>query len=242
MGDLYNQLLFQPIYNLLIWLHNILPGHDVGWAIIIITLLIRLILYPLSKKGLESQKALQILQPKMAELQKKYKDNREELARQTLALYKEHKVNTFASIGPMLVQLPVLIALYDVFNRGFKNETFSVLYSFVAAPENVNHFWFGVFDLSLPNLALGILAGVAQYYQMKIMFRLRPSPAPAAPGQPDMARIMQKQMMFMSPVMIAIFSFGLPAALPLYWLVSTLFTVGQEFALARSKAPASSKA
>src|SRR3989338_8996787 len=211
MGDLYNQLLFQPIHNLLIWLHNILPGHDVGWAIIIITLLIRLILYPLSKKGLESQKALQILQPKMAELQKKYKDNREELARQTLALYKEHKVNPFASIGPMLVQLPVLIALYDVFNRGFKNETFSVLYSFVAAPESVNHFWFGVFDLSLPNLALGILAGVAQYYQM--------------------------QMMFMSPVMIAIFSFGLPAALPLYWLVSTLFTVGQEFALARSKAP-----
>src|SRR3989338_2337989 len=208
MGDLYNQLLFQPIHNLLIWLHNILPGHDVGWAIIIITLLIRLILYPLSKKGLESQKALQILQPKMAELQKKYKDNREELARQTLALYKEHKVNPFASIGPMLVQLPVLIALYDVFNRGFKNETFSVLYSF------------GVFDLSLPNLALGILAGVAQYYQMKIMFRLRPAPAPAASGQPDMARIMQKQMMFMSPVMIAIFSFGLPAALPLYWLVS----------------------
>lgn len=240
MGEIYHELFFRPLYNLLVWLYATLPIQDIGLSIILTTLIIRFILYPLSQKGLKSQKAIQTLQPQIAELQKKYKGNREELARQTMALYKENKINPFASIGPMLIQLPVLIALYQVFRSGFGPEAMHNLYSFIQVPETINNLMFGLFDLTQPSLALGIIAGLAQFYQMKLMFALRgmnKAKTVAKKGEPDFQSILQKQMLYISPIMIVVVSMTFSSALPLYWLVTTLFSIGQEFILKR-EAPA----
>lgn len=237
MGQLYHELLFRPLYNLLVGLYDLIPGQDIGLAIIILTLIIRFILWPLTLKALRSQKEIQQLQPKITELQQKLKDKREELARQTLALYREHKVNPFASIVPTIIQLVVLIALYQAFNAGFDEKSLSLLYSFVPNPGPVSHFMFGVFDLTKPSPALAVVAGAAQFIFSKLMFQMRlkpqPAQAPPDPTKPDMQRLMQTQMTYFLPVFTVVIGLSLPAALALYWIVTTVFSIGQEIYLFR---------
>ena len=113
IGEIFNQFLYQPLFNVLIFFYNVIPGHDLGVAIILVTLLIRVVLFPLSKKGIKSRKALEELQPKIKEIQNKHKD-KEERARQMMTFYKENKVNPASGCLPLLVQLPIFIALYWV--------------------------------------------------------------------------------------------------------------------------------
>lgn len=238
MGQLYHELLFQPLFNLLVGLYDLIPGKDIGLAIITLTLIIRFILAPLTLKALRSQKELQALQPKIAELQQKFKNNREELARRTLVLYREHKVNPFASIGPILVQLVVLIALYQAFLAGFDEKSLGLLYPFVPNPGSVSHLMFGAFDMAKPSAILAVIAGVAQYIYGKFMFQTRLKPAPAAaadPTRPDMQRLMQTQMTYFLPVLTVVIGLTLPAALTLYWFTTTVFSIGQELWLFRGQ-------
>ncbi len=231
LGTLYHDLLFQPIFNLLVLFYTAIPGHDIGVAIILLTLLIRFILAPLSLKGLKSQKELQQLQPKLQEAQQKYKGQKEQLARATMALYKEHKISPFSSILPLIIQLPVLIALYQSFQAGFDTKALGpLLYSFTANPGAISHLMFGIFDLSKPSLELAVAAGAATFIQSKLMMKFRPMPATVAkPGEPNMQKMMQTQMTYVMPFFTVFISMSLPAALALYWLVTTLFTIGQEF-------------
>src|SRR5688572_820076 len=111
----FNTVLYYPLFNLLVLIYNYLPGHDFGIAIIVLTIIIRFILYPVSVKALNSQKALQKLQPQIQELQKKYKDDKEKQAKETLELYRREKINPFSGLLLALIQLPILIALYNVF-------------------------------------------------------------------------------------------------------------------------------
>ena len=113
--NIFNQILFFPLFNALILIYNYLPIKDMGMAIIILTILIRFILYPLSKKSIQSQKAISKIQPEVKKIQKKYKDNKEEQAKQLMLLYRKSGVNPAAGCLPILIQLPVLIALYRVF-------------------------------------------------------------------------------------------------------------------------------
>lgn len=233
LGTLYHNLLFQPIFNLLVLFYNVIPGRDIGLAIILLTLLIRFILAPLSLKGLKSQKELQQLQPKLKALQDQYKDKsqREQLARATMALYKEHKISPFSSMLPLIIQLPVLIALYQSFQAGFDTKALGpLLYSFIGNPGAISHLMFGVFDLSKPSIELAVAAGAATFIQGKLMMQFRPMAVTVTkPGEPNMQKMMQTQMIYFLPFFTVFISMSLPAALALYWLITTLFTVGQEF-------------
>ncbi len=221
-------ILYQPLFNALVFLYNYVPGHDFGVAIIVLTLIIRFVLYPLSVKAVNSQRAIQKLQPLIKDLQKKYKDDKEKLARETLALYKQEKINPFSGLLLALIQLPILIALYRVFWNGLNPNELSVLYSFVANPGQINALFLHIIDLSKPNLILAVLAGIAQYFQAKM---LMPKTKPTTDGQDkkaDMAQAMQKQMTYFMPVFTVIILIGLPSALGLYWTISSLFSIIQQ--------------
>src|SRR3989344_3192720 len=125
---IFNVVLYQPLFNALVFLYNYIPGKDFGVAIIVLTILLRLALYPLTAKALHAQKALSDLQPKMKEIQEKFKDNKDEASRKLLELYQKEKFNPLSAILPIIVQLPILIALYSVFSNGSDTDQLSRLY------------------------------------------------------------------------------------------------------------------
>jgi len=141
-STLYTTILFQPLLNLLVGLYDLL-GHDMGWAIIVMTVIIRLILYPSFKHQLESQKKLAELQPKLQTLKDKHKDDKEAQSRAMMEFYKENKVNPLSSCLPLVIQLVILIALFQVFRTGLNGATVSNLYSFVPNPGTISPTAFG---------------------------------------------------------------------------------------------------
>ncbi|MCX6797635.1 MAG: YidC/Oxa1 family membrane protein insertase [Candidatus Falkowbacteria bacterium] len=236
MIHLFTIIFYQPILSLLIFLYNTVSFHDIGIAIILLTIIIRLILWPLSRKSIKSQRELQELQPKLEELKKKI-TNREEQARATMALYKEHKINPFSSCLPLLIQLPFLIAVYQVFRDGLGNRL-NLVYPFIYKPEFINTVSFGFLDLAKSNLPLAVLAGLAQFWQGKMMFaknkKLNKGADAIVVKDESMTTIMNKQMIYMMPVLTIFIGATLPGGLTLYWLVITLLTALQQFIVLKS--------
>lgn len=218
-------ILYQPLFNSLIFLYDY-SGRDFGMAIILLTLAIRIILFPLSVKAVNSQKGLQEIQPEINDLQKKYKDDKEKQAKEILELYKKKKINPFSGILLALIQLPILVALYRVFWNGLKPEQLAGLYSFVANPGHVNSLFLHFLDLSKPNLILAVLAGLAQYFQSKMLMPKMPK---AKSGSEDFSSIMQKQTLYFLPVFTVIILISLPSALGLYWTASGIFSIIQQY-------------
>ncbi|KKP42904.1 MAG: 60 kDa inner membrane insertion protein [Parcubacteria group bacterium GW2011_GWA2_33_14] len=230
--DVFNILLYQPLFNALVLIYNYLPGHDFGIAIILLTIIIRVIIYPLSVKSLNSQKNLQKLQPQLQEIQKKYKNDKEKQARETLELYRKEKINPFSGLFLALIQLPILIALYSVFNNGLKSIELNNLYSFVSNPVNINPIFLGAINLSLPNLFFAFLAGIVQFFQTKmIMPKLDKNQA----KENQMTAMMQKQMVYFFPFITVIILLKLPSALGLYWIASGLFSIAQQYFILKDK-------
>ena len=223
--NIFNESLYRPLFNALVWIYNFIPGNDLGLAIIALTIIIRLILYPLSKKAIQSQKAISKLQPKIKEIQKKYK-NKEEQAKAMMELYQKYKVNPMAGCLPILVQLPILIALYRVFFNGLNPEALSALYSFVQSPEVLNITFLGLVDLSQRSIVLAVLAGAFQFIQSKMVM---PKNTTQSKGKMDFQSMMTQQMVYMMPMVTIFIAWNLPSALPLYWIVITLFGVVQQY-------------
>lgn len=226
----FNLCLYQPLFNALIFIYNIVPGHDFGFAIIVLTGVIRLILYPLSAKALVSQRAMQKLQPQLRSIQEKHKDDKEKQAKETLELYRTEKINPFSGLFLTIVQLPILIALYRVFWQGFDPQSLSNLYSFVANPSHINSIFVGMVDLSKPNIVLAVVAAVVQFFQTKmIMPQNSPLTGNKRTKNGDVAAIMQKQMIYFFPFLTVLILFRLPSALGLYWTASGIFSIIQQY-------------
>jgi len=235
---IYTTILYQPLYNILIFLYNIIPGQDVGIAIIALTVLIKLLLYPLSRKSIKSQKDLQELQPKIDQLKEQYKDDREKMAGEMMKLYKESKVSPFSSCLPLLIQLPFFIAVYQVFRSGLTSESFDLLYSFVANPNQINHIFLGLIDLSRPNVVLALLAGAGQFFQTKMYTRRKPEQKSTGSKDENMMAMMNKQMLYVMPIFTVVIGFSLPGGLTLYWLVTTLLMIFQQYFIFKKKTDA----
>lgn len=233
MITLYNELLYKPLFNALIEIYNVLPVADMGLAIICLTVLIRLLLYPLSKKTVVSQMALKELQPQILEIQRKHKDNKQEQAKATMALYQEKKINPFSGCLPILIQLPILIALYRVFLGGFDPANFKELYSFVSRPSFVNPLFLGLINLSQPNLIFAVLAGVSQFFQTRMVIPAKPAGTPfggtGAGDKGAFSQMLNQQMLYFMPILTAFIAMSLPAALALYWTITNMFSIGQQY-------------
>lgn len=227
MLALYHAVLYQPILNLMVGLYDLLFS-DFGLAILALTILVRGALWPLTHKTLANQKAMLEIQPKIKEVQEKYKDNKEEQAKAMMAIYKEHKVSPLTSCLPLLIQLPLFIALYQVLSAGLKSENLSALYSFVPNPGTISTMSLGFLDLSQPSIVIAVLAAAAQFLQAKMMSRKDPPVHGEASKDEDTMAIMNKQMLYMMPAMTLFIGWKLPAGLTLYWLFTNLAMVLQQ--------------
>ncbi len=228
MIELFNTILYQPIFNLLVYLYNTIALQDVGIAIIIITILIKIILHPLMVKSIKAQKALQELQPKMAALKKKYKNNQEALGKDMMKLYKQEKISPASSCLPLLVQMPFLIAVFRVFKNGFHEESLNLLYPFVDNPGSLDPIAFGFINLQESNIFLAISAGIAQYFTSKMLISKK---QPDVGGSKDeaMTANINKQMIYFMPAITVFIGITLPGGLTFYWFITTLLTAAQQW-------------
>ena len=237
MIELFNTILYQPIFNLFIFLYNNIA--DVGFVILIITILVRLLLYPMTSKSIKAQRNMQELQPKLEAIKKQFKDDKQKQTQAIMELYKKSKVNPFGSCLPLLLQLPILIALYMVMRNALASTDLAQnLYSFVSNPGTVNSWSLGYFDLAVPSKVLAFMAGAAQYWQARTMSRKqtrKKAPKEAGKGAKDenMMAMMNKQMLYMMPVITVFIGFRLPAGLTLYWFFSTLLMAVQQMILTK---------
>lgn len=233
MSFIWNEVLYRPIYNALILVYEILPYKDVGLAIIILTLLIRFVLLPLTWSSMKSQRLMQSLNPELEKLKEKYKGNQEKLTQATMDFYKKHNINPLSSCLPLLIQLPILIALYQVLRNGLNVESFSLLYSFVPVPEYFNETFLGLIDLTQPYWPLAIVVGIVQLIQGVL---LRPTQTKKKPksekkegdalfNAEDLSAAMGTQFVYIMPIMTVFIAWNLFAGLPLYWITTSIFTI-----------------
>lgn len=236
MQELFQTLLYQPIFNGFVALYNLVP--DAGVVIFVITVIIKLALYPLTQSSIKAQKSMTELQPKLEALKKEHKGDQQKIAQETMKLYKENKVNPFGSCLPLLIQLPVFIALYWVLRDALTEDHFNLLYPFVANPGIINPISLGFLDLKGISIPLAALAGLAQFWQAK-MFSQKKPPKAAGEGAKDegMMAMMNKQMTYFMPFITVLIGLQLPAGLVLYWFLSTLLTALQQKLLFRKKKP-----
>ena len=226
--SIFNTILYQPLFNALVLLYERLPGHDFGIAVIVLTIIIRLILYPLMIQSIKSQKVLSELQPKIQEIQQKYKDDKEKQAKETMGLYQKEKINPFGGCLPLLIQLPILIALYQVFWKGLQPEAMINLYNFVPHPGVIDPTFLGVINLGQASLILAVLAGITQFFQTKMITPHQRTDKGQASKTPDFSGMIQKQMLYFFPIFTVFILWKLPAAIGLYWIVTALFSIFQQ--------------
>lgn len=240
LSSIWNVFLYQPLLNALAFLVSIIPGGDVGIAVIILTILVKIFLFPLSQKSIESQAEMNILAPELNKI-KNSGASKEEQARQTFELYKKHRVNPFSGCLLVLIQLPIIFALYFVFFRGINFES-NLLYSFIHIPENANMIFLGMLDISKKSLVLAVLAGVSQYLQARFMPARNASHSEAGGSKPTIpsfsdsfAKSMNMQMKYIFPFFIAFIAYSISGAVALYWITSNLFMVGQQIYVKKEK-------
>jgi YidC/Oxa1 family membrane protein insertase len=234
MIALFHTLFYNPLYNGLVFLISILPHKDVGIAVILFTVLVKLVLYPLTKSSIITQGKMRLLEPQMKEIREKYKNNREELARKTMEFYRENKIKPFSSMFLILIQFPIILGLYFVFlNGGLPNINTSILYSFVKPPEGVNMEFLGLINIALPSIFLGLLAAISQYFQARLSIPIPPKKEGGGKNtfSEDLAHSMSIQTRYILPAIIFIASFKFSGAVALYWLTGNIFTIGQELYL-----------
>ena len=226
----FHEIFYRPLYNILIFFYDA-AWYDFGIAIILTTILLKVVLIPLTNKQIESQKKLQEIQPKIKALQVKYKEDKERQTREIMNFYKENKVNPFGGCLPLIIQMFFFFAIYRIiFN--ISGSGFAVngadMYAFVSHSETINHFFLHFLDLTAPSIVLAAMTAVAQYFQLKMMIKNQSKQAENTEGEPDITSIMNKQMVIIMPAMILLFGMKLAAALTLYWFVSTIFMIGQQ--------------
>lgn len=230
-------LFYRPIYNGLIFFTAIIPKHDLGFAIILLTIVIRTILLVPSQKAMKSQRRMQELQPRLNKIKEQYKGDQQRIATETMAVWKEAKINPFGSCLPILMQFPFLIALFYVIQGGLNPDNIYLFYgqysSFSLTDINVN--FLNILDLTKTNLyVLPLIIGGLQFIQMKIsMFKNIKKENPD--GKKNEMAMATGMMTYIMPVMIALFTASLPAGVGIYWGTSTIYGIIQQYIVNKSK-------
>lgn len=217
---LFNILLYYPITNILVVLYNTLAFGDLGVAIIIITIIVRLCLAPMQQKTLQQQAIMQRIKPEIIKIQEQYKDNKEKQTILLLELYKKHKINPFNTFLILLIQLPILLALFRVFTNGLGENISNIIYPFIYNPGSFNPIFLGILDLNKTNIILIIIITITQFIQIylsSIMF---------ASDKKTLSTSL------ITGIMISLFSivvlWNLPSAVAIYWMITILFAIGQQ--------------
>ncbi len=239
MSFLYHTLFFDPLYNLLVALFKVLPWADAGIIVIILTVIVRLIMFPLSRKAVITQVKMAEIGPEIAMIKERYKDQAEELAKQTLSLYREKGVNPFSGILVILIQIPIIFALYQIFLH-FPVINTTLLYSFVSVPSIINTTFLGIMDITSKSIPLALFAAVSTYFQFQISTQGQILSKDNSFGS-NLARSMQTQMKYFFPVIVFFISYNISGVIALYWLTTNLFSIVQELFVRRRLTKVDSK-
>lgn len=230
----FHAVFYNPIYNALVALMAFVPGGDVGVAVILLTIIIRLILLPFSLSAARTQRAMKLIEPKIKELKEKHKGDKEKEALETLELYREAKVNPFASILTVFVQIPVLLALFWVFRyEPFVTLDAARLYALTPLPHAVSLEFLGFISVAGKSMTLAILAGLTQFLQahMALSGTMKPSSEGA---QGDFQKIIGMQLKYVFPFLIGAISYTTSGAIALYFIATNLAGSLQEWYVRRT--------
>lgn len=238
ISALFHASVYNPIYNALVYFVGILPTHDVGVAVVIVTIIVRIILYPLSHRAIVAQMKMKEIAPEVDALKAKLKDKPDEQGRAVLALYKERGVHPFSGFLLLLIQLPILFGLYFVFARGgLPSIHADLLYPFVHLPSSVNMEFLGFIDMSKRSVLLAVVAMLAQLVYTRLSMGPRGSKTPVetvgASFSGDLAKSFDLQARYLLPLMVGVIGYSIAAAAPLYWITGNIFMIGQELLAGR---------
>lgn len=234
ISSFFHAAFYNPIYNVLVALVALVPGSDVGIAIILLTIIIRLILLPFSLSAARTQRTMKLIEPKIKELKEIHKGDKEKEAVETLALYREAKVNPFGSILIALIQIPILLALYWVFTyEPFPAINLVRLYGFTPLPHSVSLQFLGLISVASKSMLLAVLAGLTQLLQahMTLTGSMKPSDTGA---QGDFQKVIGMQLKYVFPFLIGIISYTTSGAVALYFITTNLVGSAQEWYVSRT--------
>lgn len=216
MQEFYNIFIYNPLLNILIFFYNTIAFKDLGLSIIFLTILVRLLLYPLSQKMIKTQTLIQKIQPEIKEIQKKYKKEPQKQIEETMNLYKKHKINPMTIYAFLIIQIPILIALYQIFSRDINKIILNKLYSFLYYPEFIKSTFLGLINLEKPSIILGVAAAFFQYLQTNLSFRVATQNRSL------------KAFSYIGPAITLVFVYYLPGAVTLYWLITNIVNFVQQ--------------
>jgi len=235
ISSLFNTILYQPLYNGLIFLMDLLNTvsiTDAGIAVVVFTIIVKLILFPLSKKAVSTQIKMRAIEPQVKELRETHKEDKQKQAQEMMKLYRENDVNPFSSFILIFIQLPIIIALYWIFLKsGLPEVNTELLYQFVTQPDHIDMNFLGLINISAKSWVLAGLAAVTSFFQIRYSM---PKPGPKkenASFKDDLARSMNMQMRYVFPVVIFFVAYTISGAVALYWTTSNIFTIGQELVI-----------
>lgn len=232
---------FIPLYNLLIFITSVIPGGDLGLSIIILTLLVKLVIFPLYATSVKTQLKMKAIEPKLREIKERYKKDLPEQSRQIMEVYKQENVKPFSGILVMFIQIPIIISLFYVFKDSLAIKP-DLLYSFIKAPELVNKVFLGLVDLSTSkNIILALLTALTLYLQVNISLGFKKKAETINKKDKtkdssfgtDLAKSMDLQMRYFMPVMTGVIAYTLPSAIAIYWITSNIFSAIYEYLVIR---------
>lgn len=227
MKHLYSLIFYQPLFNALVFLYQTAAFRDLGVAIVLLTIVIRLLLFPVFEKSIRHQMVMQEIQPKIKKLQEDHKGDYEKQSRAIMAVYRDHKINPFSGFFLLLIQLPILIALYRIFLDVSHSDVLNNLYSNISSPGELNPWFFGLINLTKPNIVIVGLAALAQYFQGRLALAKSPE------AQATQAAKIGRKMVWIAPLITLAVLWNLPAAVGLYWLTTSAFSAIQQEAVNR---------
>ena len=225
-SKIWNDLIYQPLFNILILIISFSPNLNLGIAIIILTLILRAILHKQNKKAMVAQRKLSKIQPKLNEIRKKYKDDQQKMAQETLKIWSQEKINPLSSLTPMLVQFPILIGLFYVIQGVLNLDNQYLIYEVLShiRLEDIGTQFTNLIDLKKTNkIVLPIIVAGLQFTQMYMTL-------PKTDDKTDSTQKgIQNGMLYFMPALIAVVTATLPSGVGLYWGTSTLVGICQQY-------------
>jgi YidC/Oxa1 family membrane protein insertase len=233
LHNLWQAILYKPLLNALALLIHIIPGGDLGIAVILLTILVKVALFPFSERQIRNQAAMALLTPELDKI-KKSGESKEEQARLTFELYKKHKTNPLSGCLLVFIQIPIIFALYYVFYRGLNFDP-AILYSFVHVPAKINTIFIGLLDISQKSMVLAVIAGITQFLQTQ--FGPKPGTPSGSPGSlgESFGKSMNMQMKYIFPLLIVFIAYKISGAVALYLITSNIFAIGQQYYVKRTE-------
>ena len=235
ISSIFHAIIYNPLYNALIAILSIIPHADVGVAVIILTVLVKLLLFPLAKQASKTQIIIKKITPEIDHIKEEYKDDPQAQAAKTMALYRENGIHPLSGFFVILIQIPIIISLYWIFIHGNLPEVnTSLLYPFVHAPSQLSMEFLGILNLSGKSIILALIAGISQFLHARLTVSVPEKKEELGKSfQSDMARSLNLQMRYMMPVLIVIIAYTTSAAVGLYFATSNLFMLVQEIIVRR---------